>query len=252
MSPERRLVIGFGVVVAAVIAGCGGSGGGGSTSSTSTSSTGTPLATTIEVRDADMYAVSTSSLRQGDTYNLILWGRDATGAIIFGSAGDWSTTAPSTIAVVNPAGSLSVVSGGPVPLRALSGTSTKTYNAVSAGGVVRGFVRNTEGQGVPNAVVRFFNTAGSQLLTATTGSNGKFRTVVPNTATSFLVDFSSLGTKYYNQFSYQGKEWGMVCDSYRPALPARSGSSVVTLPNEVIVTRNVGTNPPPPPPDCGL
>jgi hypothetical protein len=251
MSPERRLVIGFGAVVAAVIAGCGGSGGGGSTS-TSTSSTGTSLATTIEARDSDSYAVSTSSLRQGDTFDLILWGRDTSGAIILGTAGDWSTTAPSTIAVVNPAGSLSVTSAGSIPLRALSGTSTKTYTAVSTGGVVRGRVRNTENQGVPSAVVRFYNSAGTQLLTATTGSNGTFRTVVPNTAVTFMVDFSSLGTKYYNQFSYQGKEWGMVCDSYRPALPARSGSSVVTLPNEVIVTRNVGTNPPPPPPDCGL
>ena len=251
MSPERRLVIGFGAVVAAVIAGCGGSGGGGSTS-TSTSSTGTSLATTIEARDPDSYAVSTSSLRQGDTFDLILWGRDSSGALIFGTAGDWSTTAPSTIAVVNPAGSLSVTSAGSVPLRALSGSSTKTYTAVSTGGVVRGRVRNTESQGVPNAVVRFYNSAGTQLLTATTGSNGTFRTVVPNTAVTFLVDFSSLGTKYYNQFTFQGKEWGMVCSSYRPALPARSGNSVATLPNEVIVTRNVGTNPPPPPPDCGL
>ena len=252
MSPQRRLVIGFGALLAAVIAGCGGSGGGGSTSSTSTSSTGTSLATTIEVRDSDMYAVSTSSLRQGDTFDLILWGRDSSGAIVLGTAGDWSTTAPSTIAVVNPAGSLSVTSGGSVPLRALSGTATKTYTAVSAGGVVRGRVRNTESQGVPGAVVRFYNSAGTQLLTATTGSNGTFRTVVPNTALTFLVDFSSLGAKYYNQFSFQGKEWSTVCSAYRPSLPARSGNAVVTLPNEIIVTRNVGTNPPPPPPDCGL
>jgi len=252
MSPERKLVIGFGAVVAAVIAGCGGSGGGDSSSSTSTSSTGTSLATTIEVRDTDEYALSTASLRQGDTFNLILWGRNLAGNIIFGAAGDWSTTAPSTIAVVNPAGSLNVVSAGPVPLRALSGTATKSYTAVSAGGVVRGRVRNTEMQGVPGAVLRFYNAAGTQLLTATTGSNGTFRTVVPNVAVSFLVDFSSLGAKYYNQFSYSGKEWSTVCSAYRPALPARSGNAVATLPNEVIVTRNVGTNPPPPPPDCGL
>jgi hypothetical protein len=247
MSLERRIALAMGVVALAVVIGCGGSGGGGST----TDSGGSSAATTVEVRDSENYALGSSSLRQGETYSAILWGRDTAGAIVFASPTNWRTTASSAIASVAANGAITVNSGGSIPLSANSGASTRTYLAVSTGGVVRGRVRNTDGQGVPDAMIRFYDSAGAVKVTTNSGSNGSFRAVIPGTVRTFLVDVSGLSSKYYNQFGFGDKEYSTVCSDYRAPIPTRTGSEVVTLTSDAVVTRNLAGDPPPPPPNCG-
>lgn len=252
MSLERRIALAMGALALAVVIGCGGSGGGGST----TDSGGSSAATTVEVRDSENYALGQSSLRQGETYSAILWGRDTSGAIVFASPSNWRTTASSAIASVAPNGAITVNSGGSIPLSANGGESTRTYVAVSTGGVVRGRVRNTDGQGVdgqgvPDAVIRFYDSAGAVRVTTTSGSNGSFRTVIPGTVRTFLVDVSGLSSKYYNQFGFGDKEYSTVCSDYRAPIPTRAGSEIITLSSDAVVTRNSAGDPPPPPPNCG-
>ena len=247
MSLERRIALAMGALALAVVIGCGGSGGGGST----TDSGGSSAATTVEVRDSENYALGQSSLRQGETYSAILWGRDTSGAIVFASPSNWRTTASSAIASVAPNGAITVNSGGSIPLSANGGESTRTYVAVSTGGVVRGRVRKTDRQGVPDAVIRFYDSAGAVRVTTTSGSNGSFRAVIPGTVRTFLVDVSGLSSKYYNQFGFGDKEYSPVCSDYRAPIPTRTGSKIITLSSDAVVTRKSADDPPPPPPNCG-
>lgn len=239
-----------------VIACGGGGGGGGSTSASGGGSGGTFTEVAVEFRTPDNYVVDPSNIRVGDTLQMYLWGRDSTGQIAAVPSSNWSTTAPSSIAVTSSSGAFEAKAATTTSyvVRANGNEYTANFTIKAAsGGLVAGRVRNTDSQGVPGAVVRIYNTAGTQLGTAITGSNGTFRVLAPTTATGFLVDLTALGTKYYNQFGYGPSEFSVICPDSTATLPPVISSTLTLLPSNPVVYRKVGgTTPPPPPPDCGL
>jgi hypothetical protein len=123
----------------------------------------------------------------------------------------------------------------------------------ATGGTLSGKVRIDDGTGVPNSIVRIFNSSGGLLGTAATGSNGTFRLGAPFSTTSFFVDMTGLSSRFYSQFGYGPKEYSSLCPEIRPATPAISSSGPTFLPSNPVVYQKLdGSTPPPPPPGCGL
>jgi len=238
---------------AAIIIGCGGGGGGGG-SSTDGSTTGL-TSVAIEARDVDSYAADLLTVQVGDTLDLRLWGRDATGNVGFEFPTDWSTNAPSSIATVTPAGVLTAVGASSTiyTIRARGGAFTASLRVRPVGAILRGSVRNTEGSGVPGATSRIYNAGGDELIATQTGSNGSFRVQVPLNSREFLIDLTAIRDRYYNQFGYGAKDYSIICPANKPEIPIPVSGGTVTLAGTPVVYRKVsGGTPPPPPPGCGL
>ncbi len=127
-------------------------------------------------------------------------------------------------------------------------TCAVTVANVGSNGTVTGQVhREGTTTGVPNIVVAFYNSAGSELGRATTGADGRFSASVPVAAVRFHLIPNSLTPIYYAQYTYVGLRYTALVLSCSAPLPVLSAGNTTALPGGIDV--NLASDPPPPPPN---
>ncbi len=222
---------------------CGGGGG--------ASLTNIRMVSTIGGNPAD-----TGSLIAGDVVALSLVGTDANGLTV-PVGGNFATNAPASVATVT-GGTLNATGDSLGTVYTLTGrgggsvlnADVRVFGANQA--ILTGKVRATTGTGLSGVRVLFFNAAGTQVATGTTGSTGIFRAGIPLTATRFSIDLSTAdpgtgggGTIFYRQFAFGTRMYLANDSGCRAALQTLTAGNNVLVNDIVPPARADGPAPPP-------
>lgn len=129
----------------------------------------------------------------------------------------------------------------------VTATARATVANVGANGFVAGrVVREGTSSGIANVVIAFYNSSGSELARATTGSDGRFTGTVPATARRFHVIGSSVSAAYYKAYSYSSIRYTALIGTCTAPLPTVTAGQTVTLPANIELTSSSDAPPPPP------
>jgi hypothetical protein len=256
------------VLIAVVVFGCGGSGGGGgggttTTGTTTTGSTaGDTIVTAIIAESSPGVEIDPTNLQVGDSTTFHLAQVDLTkGTYAVVPHTGYSTTDTNSVA-----GTLNAVSGAYVA-KASSGGATFTistnfqsatytvmYAVTPVQGRVSGTVRDSNGFPVQFAVVLFFDGSSNQIGATTTSVSGSFVGSVPLAGLRFNLKPASLGSHYFQAFTYGSGTYAPLIKTCSAPLPALTAGSTSALSGPVVVTAisdaNGVQNTPPPPPTC--
>lgn len=249
----KRIIPWLIVMTVLFIVGCGGGGGGGDTSGGG-SGGGTYTNLQIGAMVGGTF-VDPANVMVGETVVLTVYGRNESGALVAVPASGWTTNAPSSVATLSGSGALTGIGS--------SGSTGYTVSASAAGNSVSaslaikpvqarvaGKLLNNGGAGMRFSKVIFYNAAGTQVGSATTGVDGMFRGVVPTSATQFTLDIEATDPTnlYYRQFSFGTDDFLMGEASCYAPLPALTTGAQASLSSLVLSAKSAG--PPPPPTGC--
>jgi hypothetical protein len=135
-----------------------------------------------------------------------------------------------------------------------STTSTTSTTDGSTTGIqtgVYGVLRDSAGQGVGGAVIKFYDASGGFISQTTSRAAGGFEKELPTSARQFTIDISGIpnSTNYFNQVSYNQEEYLSNDAGCLAPLPAFAQGQAKQLLTDVVITpRWLG--PPPPPTGC--
>ncbi len=178
-------------------------------------------------------------------------------------SGNWTTTAPSSVATVGSGGSLNANGASGITTYSVQGLNNGSGYAAplqvrTVQATVTAFVRTQGGLPVLGAHAYFINAQGSTVGEALSTSDGLIRAYVPTTAVKFTVDVGSATSgdathlySLYNQFGYGLHDYNLACTN-RPDLPTLTVGVLTALPHDIVCSAIVLNQPPPPPPDCGF
>ncbi|MEZ0327310.1 MAG: hypothetical protein ACAH95_15540 [Fimbriimonas sp.] len=129
------------------------------------------------------------------------------------------------------------------------GSTDGTTTGIQTG--VYGTLRDSAGQSVGGATIKFYSAAGTYISQTTTRANGAFESELPTSARKFTIDLAGIpnSSNYFNQFGYGDDEYLANDPGCLAPLPAFSQGQASPFTTPVVITpRWLG--PPPPPTGC--
>lgn len=253
LSPTLVFLLAF-LVLLAGGAGCGGGGGGSSSNGGNNGgSTGVAALTLVGTASGSDVTRSLANTVAGEQIVLRALVRDSSGVASFVPLSNVEFNVPAGVATYDPAtNTITAVtpSGETYTIRGTANGTTVTapFHVDDARAGVSGIVRTESGTGVPGTQVKFLSASGSTVATAPVGPTGRFQANLPATATMFVIDVTSVNTRFYNQFGYGALDYSAGVEGCGAPLPSLTVGTTTPLPNDAVLYAHSASSPPPPPP----
>lgn len=225
----------------AVVFGCGGGGGGGNVGPTTTTTTTGTVKVTI--------SPSKITLPPGGSTTFTASVSDGTGVNFTKSAGTLVVNGLTATYTAPAVAGQDTVTATSTEQPTVAATAIITVSSVSGTtATISGTVDDQNGA-IAGVTVLFYNSAGTEVATATTNAHGAFTATVPTSAKSFNLEASTINTvNDYSEFEFNNNWYSSTIVGCNAPLPTLTGGESLTLSDIFLYST---ANPPPPPPNCG-